>query len=58
MINIAIDGYSGSGKSSLADGLAERFNLNHLSTGAILRAMGLYFYRLNKLNPSLKDFEA
>lgn len=43
MINIAIDGYSGSGKSTLADGLAENFNLKHLNTGAILRAMGVYF---------------
>ncbi len=44
MINIAIDGFSGSGKSTLADGLAKNFNLKHLNTGAILRAMGVYFF--------------
>lgn len=47
MISIAIDGYSGSGKGELCKGLAKKFNLSHLDTGAILRAMGLYFYNLN-----------
>ena len=57
MISIAIDGHSGSGKGELSRGLAKALNLKHLDTGAILRAMGLYFYRLkhNKcfLNTSL-----
>ncbi len=44
MIQIAIDGYSGSGKGELSKGLAKTFNLKHLDTGAILRSMGLYFY--------------
>lgn len=47
MINIAIDGYAGSGKGELSRGLAKKLNLKHLDTGAILRAMGLYFSRLN-----------
>lgn len=47
MINIAIDGYAGSGKGELSRGLAKKLNLKHLDTGAILRAMGLYFARLN-----------
>ena len=47
MINIAIDGYAGSGKGELSKGLAKKLNLKHLDTGAILRAMGLYFARLN-----------
>lgn len=46
MINIAIDGYAGSGKGELSKGLAKKLNLKHLDTGAILRAMGLYFVRL------------
>ena len=46
MINIAIDGYAGSGKGELSKGLAKKLNLKHLDTGAILRAMGLYFSRL------------
>ena len=47
MINIAVDGYAGSGKGELCKGLAKKLNLKHLDTGAILRAMGLYFDRLN-----------
>lgn len=47
MINIAIDGYAGSGKGELSKGLAKKLNLKHLDTGAILRAMALYFVRLN-----------
>ncbi len=46
MINIAVDGFSGSGKGELCRGLSEKLNLKHLDTGAILRAMGLYFYKL------------
>ena len=55
MIAIAIDGHSGSGKGELSRGLAKELNLKHLDTGAILRAMGLYFYRLNITNPTEID---
>lgn len=55
MISIAIDGYSGSGKGTLADGLAQRFNLAHLDSGAALRAMGLYFLNQNITDPTEKD---
>ena len=57
MISIAIDGHSGSGKGELSKGLAKRFNLKHLDTGAILRAMGLYFYRIEIKNPTTEDVE-
>ena len=57
MIKIAIDGHSGSGKSTLADGLAEKLGIKHLSTGAILRAMGLYFFENGIDNPSDSDVE-
>ncbi len=57
MINIAIDGYSGSGKGTLAEGLAKKFKLKHLDTGSILRGMGLYFYEQGILNPTEKDIE-
>ncbi len=46
MIQIAIDGYSGSGKGELSNGLAKKLSLKHLDTGAILRGMGLYFYNI------------
>ena len=39
MINIAIDGHAGSGKSVLARGIAERLNYRVLNTGALYRAM-------------------
>lgn len=58
MIKIAIDGYSGSGKSTLSDGLAKKLKLKHLSTGSILRAMGLYFEELGNTNPSKEDVES
>ena len=64
MINIAIDGYAGSGKGELSKGLAKKLNLKHLDTGAILRAMGLYFVRLgiedftqDIVNKYIKSFE-
>lgn len=42
---IAIDGPSGSGKSSLARALAARLNYIYIDTGAMYRAAGLYMYR-------------
>ncbi len=64
MINIAIDGYAGSGKGELSKGLAQKFNLKHLDTGAILRAMALYLVRkgYNDFSQelvinSIKDFD-
>ncbi len=55
MVKIAIDGYSGSGKGELSKGLAKKFNLKHLDTGAILRAIGLYFYKKNITDVSQED---
>lgn len=42
-INIAIDGPSGVGKSSLSNRLAEKRNMIHLDTGAMYRCVALYF---------------
>ena len=39
MINIAIDGHVGSGKSSLAKGIAQKLNYHVLDTGAIYRGL-------------------
>ena len=44
MIKIAIDGLSGSGKGTLAEGLAKEFNLKHLDTGAIFRTIAVALY--------------
>lgn len=57
MINIALDGLSGSGKGSLADGLAKKMNLIHLDTGAIFRAIALSFVNNNMLLPTQNDIE-
>lgn len=57
MINIALDGLSGSGKGALADGLAKKLNLIHLDTGAIFRAIALFFVEQNINEPTESDFE-
>lgn len=41
-INIAIDGYSSCGKSTLAKALAKELNYIYIDTGAMYRAMTLY----------------
>ena len=45
MISIAIDGPSGSGKSSLAKRLAAELGYVYVDTGAMYRAIGLYTLR-------------
>lgn len=44
--NVALDGPSGAGKSSVADRIAEKYNLIHMDTGAMYRAVA---YALNQL---------
>lgn len=46
-INIAIDGPAGAGKSTVAKKLAENYGYIYVDTGAMYRAMALYFLRLN-----------
>ena len=41
-ISVAIDGPAGSGKSTVAKLLAEKYNLIYVDTGAMYRAVGLY----------------
>ena len=41
-INIAIDGPSGSGKSSAAKAVAKELGLNYINTGLVYRAIALY----------------
>lgn len=48
MINIAIDGHAGSGKSVLAHGIAQRLNFKMLDTGALYRGLACA-YREQKL---------
>lgn len=46
MINIAIDGPAGAGKSSLSRKLAAKLGYIYVDTGALYRAVGLKFSRL------------
>lgn len=56
-INIAIDGYSSCGKSTLAKSIAKRYGLRYVDTGAMYRAVALYMLR-NGWNPeSVPDEE-
>ncbi|MCZ4409766.1 (d)CMP kinase [Cryomorphaceae bacterium 1068] len=55
-INIAIDGYSSCGKSTLAKGLAKALGYSYIDSGAMYRAVTLYAIR-NKLtrNAEVKE---
>ncbi len=44
---IAIDGPAGAGKSTIAKLLAKKLGFVYVDTGAMYRAMGLYFYENN-----------
>ncbi|MCE2790166.1 MAG: (d)CMP kinase [Saprospiraceae bacterium] len=48
-LTIAIDGYSSSGKSTLAKQLAKKLGYIFVDTGAMYRAVALYFFQ-NKVN--------
>ncbi len=45
MINIAIDGPAGAGKSTIAKEVAKRLQFIYVDTGALYRAVGLYAVR-------------
>ena len=46
---VAIDGYSSCGKSTLAKALAKKLGFIYVDSGAMYRAVTLYFLR-NKIN--------
>lgn len=55
MINIALDGPAGSGKSTVAKALSKELDILYLDTGAMYRACGL---KCVKMGVSVKDEEA
>ena len=57
MIKIAVDGLTGSGKGALSDGIAKRFNLRHLDTGAIFRGMGVSYLKSGITEPTEENIE-
>lgn len=50
-ITIAIDGYSSSGKSTMARDLARRIGYTYIDSGAMYRAVTLYAMRHGMINP-------
>ena len=52
--SIAIDGPAGAGKSSVAKEIAKRLNYIYVDTGAMYRAMALFFIR-NNVAPEQKE---
>lgn len=50
-ITIAIDGYSSSGKSSMAKALARTIGYRYIDSGAMYRAVTLYAMRHNMISP-------
>lgn len=42
--NIAIDGPAGAGKSTIAKAVSAKLGFVYVDTGAMYRAMALYFY--------------
>ena len=53
-INIAIDGPSGVGKSTIADIVAEKINMKHLDTGAMYRCVAYSTIKKN-IDPKNED---
>jgi cytidylate kinase len=51
-INIAIDGYSSCGKSTIAKSLAKELNYVYIDSGAMYRAVALYALQHNLIQPS------
>lgn len=52
---IAIDGYSSTGKSTIAKEIAKRLNFLHIDTGAMYRAVTLYGIQENIIDLSDKE---
>ncbi len=55
---IAIDGYSGTGKSSTAKRVAKKLKYRYIDTGAMYRAVTLYLIRNNIPVDSVEEVEA
>lgn len=54
MINIAIDGPAGAGKSSVSKAVANRLGFLYIDTGALYRAVG-YYFKVNDFLPTAEN---
>ena len=54
--NIAIDGHSSCGKSTIAKSIAKKYGMRYIDTGAMYRAITLYFMRNNIIKNKQVDF--
>ena len=54
-INIAIDGYSSCGKSSIAKEISRNFNMIYVDSGAMYRAITLFCLENNIINDNKFD---
>ena len=57
-INIAVDGYSSCGKSTIAKGLAKALGYTYIDSGAMYRAVALHAIREGWITPGNMDEEA
>jgi cytidylate kinase len=54
--NIAIDGHSSCGKSTIAKSIAQKYGMRYIDTGAMYRAITLYFMRNDIIKNKQVDF--
>ncbi len=54
--NIAIDGHSSCGKSTIAQSIAQKYGMRYIDTGAMYRAITLYFMRKDIIKNKQVDF--
>ena len=55
--NIAIDGHSSCGKSTIAKSIAQKYGMRYIDTGAMYRAITLYFMRNDIIKNKQVDFD-
>ena len=56
-INIAIDGHSSCGKSTIAKSISQKFQMRYIDTGAMYRAITLFCLRNNLISEGVVDNE-
>ena len=56
-INIAIDGHSSCGKSTIAKSISQKFQMRYIDTGSMYRAITLFCLRNNLISEGVVDNE-